>query len=429
MITSFHTDLTRKNRVSHMLADRYKIIKEFKAGGFSQTFLAKDLQHSEHQRCVIKKLQPKDTDAFTVKMARQLFSNEVNVLKRLGQHTQIPQLYTSFTEGPDQYLVEEFIAGHSLAREFRWGWRWSETKVLALLQDLLTTLAFVHRKQIVHRDLKPENLIRRQHDQRIVLIDFGAVKNHQTNPDAVVGTHGYMPLEQIEGRAKLSSDVYAVGMIALRALTGVDPTKQKFAVHEQTGNIKWRCYCTISPGLSNLIDTMINDKAHLRYGSATEALKAVNALIETLDTSVPDRRRFLQAAGYGAMGILGAGIALPAFTQSPANAAVKSSVPETTTSSPPSEVPVQKTSSVSKTTPLAAAPLTLNKEELIRRYGSYNECRKAAKARGIKFNCTPTWDKLAQAFGYSDAMQEISHRYMAAYPNESLSGIKVEVNL
>ena len=424
-----------------MLADRYKIIKEFKTGGFSQTFLAKDLQHPDQQHCVIKKLRPKDTDEFTIKTARQLFSKEVNVLKKLGYHTQIPQLYETFTEDQEFYLVEEFIKGHSLAREFRWGWHWSETKVLALLQNILTTLAFVHRQRVIHRDLKPENMIRRQRDQSIVLIDFGSIQAPQTYSDAVVGTDGYMPTEQLDGHPRLSSDVYAVGMIALQALTGINPNRQALSTHAQTGDIRWRRYRTVSPGLATVIDRMICCDVRQRYRSAAETLNAVNALIEALDTSSAptQRRRFLQAAGHGAMGLLGAGIVLPALTPDPQGKRVSA----LTSVSPaaPSPAPAPESSAVSVTSPppqkpnqrvnppLISAPTPLERAELIQRYGSYNECRKIAKARGIKFNGTPTWEKLAQAFSYSEAMQEISHRYMVAYPNATLSGIKVEVNL
>jgi serine/threonine protein kinase len=422
-----------------MLADRYKILKEFKTGGFSQTFLARDLQHPEHQHCIIKKLRPKDDDAFTVRTARQLFTKEVNVLQKLGHHPQIPQLYTTFTDNEDFYLVEEFIVGHSVAREFRWGWHWSETKVLALLQNILSTLAFVHRQGVIHRDLKPENLIRRQRDQSIVLIDFGCIHDRHANPDAVAGTDGYMPVEQLEGHPRLSSDVYAVGMIALQALTGINPNRQAFSTHEQTGDLQWHRYRSTSPGLSHVVDRMVRCDVRQRYSSASEVLNAVNALIETFnasETSVPDRRRFLRAAGHGAMGLLGVGIALPALTPDPrrGDRTPLSVSPPAPVSPPPVRDPVSASSVSRQHQELSKSvstlvPTPLDKAELMRRYGSYNECRKAAKARGIKFNCTPTWDKLAQAFGYSDAMQEISHRYMAAHPNASLSGIKVEVNL
>ncbi|MGF1604093.1 MAG: serine/threonine protein kinase [Thermosynechococcaceae cyanobacterium] len=276
-----------------MLAGRYKIIKKFKNGGFSQTYLAKDLQHPAQQRCVIKKLQPPDTDDFTVNAANQLFTEEVNVLKRLGHHTQIPQLYTTFTEDQEFYLVEEFMPGHSLAQELRWGRRWNGAKILTLVQSILTPLAFVHRQGVIHRDIKPENLIRNQSDQSIVLIDFGSTQRCRTSSTAVVGTEGYIAPEQLEGYPTLASDVYAVGIIALQALTGINPTKRTFAIDEQTGGIKWKRYPKISVDLSTIIDAMVCCDVRHRYRSASEALNSINSLLDTGGTpSVPTRRRF-----------------------------------------------------------------------------------------------------------------------------------------
>lgn len=263
-----------------MLAGRYKIIKEFKDGGFSQTFLAKDLQHPKQQRCVIKKLQPPETDAFTVKTARLLFMDEINVLKKLGHHAQIPQLYTSFTEDQDFFLVEEFVKGRSLAQELRWGWKWREAKILDLLKSILPPLAFVHRQGVIHRDLKPANLIRRQQDKAIVLIDFGSTQRCQTTSDAVVGTEGYISPEQLKGHPKLCSDVYTVGIIALQALTGIDPIKWTFDRDERSGNIHWHRYPKISSELANVIDKMVCYDTSRRYSSASEALSTINTLFE-----------------------------------------------------------------------------------------------------------------------------------------------------
>ncbi|PZD70761.1 Serine/threonine-protein kinase C [Acaryochloris thomasi RCC1774] len=408
-----------------MLAGRYKIIKEFKDGGFSQTFLAKDQRHPQQRRCVIKKLQPQDTDAFTVKTARHLFTEEVNALKKLGHYTQIPQLYTTFTDGSDFYLVEEFVVGRSLARELRWGRNWSEARVLELLQNILTTLAFVHRQGVIHRDLKPQNLIRRQSDQSIVLIDFGSIQQCQTSSDAVVGTDGYIPPEQLQGYPNLCSDVYAVGMVALQALTGIDPTKRAFDVDERTGKVNWGRYPKISSDLANVIDTMVCYKLRDRYSSASEALRSINTLFETprRSAAVPTRRRFLRFVG--AFGLLGTGLALPTLlSNSETSDRVSFQLPLPTASSgrsPKADEP--------KPFPLVPVPTPLEKAELIERYGSYNECCKIAVARGIQFHGAPSWEKLIQAFSYLDAIQEFSHGYMAAYPSLALSEVKFEVNL
>ncbi len=295
------------------LAERYKITKALGSGGFSQTYLATDTQHPEKRRCIVKKLQPESDDLFTVKTSRRLFATEVKVLKRLGDYDQIPQLFDDFEEDQDFFLVEQYIEGKSLKQELGWR-RWSEAKVIAFLQDVLTTLAYVHQRRVIHRDLKPANLIRRKKDKKIVLIDFGSVKNKRRIVQTVViGTDGYMPSEQSIGRPHFSSDVYAVGIIAIQALTGIDPSKGKLAYDSKTGEIAWRRYISVSPLLGEIIDKMVCYDFRQRYPSAVEALAAVNGLIAEVPSM--ERRQMLQTAASWGAGLLGVGLAYGAFTQ------------------------------------------------------------------------------------------------------------------
>lgn len=299
--------------LGNTLADRYKITKALGSGGFSKAFLAIDTQRPDQRRCIVKQLQPESDDAFTVKTSRRLFATEVKVLKRLGNYDQIPQLFDDFEENQDFFLVEQYIEGNSLKRELGWR-RWSEAKVITFLQDVLTTLAYVHQRRVIHRDLKPANLIRRKQDKKIVLIDFGAVKNKRRIAQTVViGTDGYMPSEQSIGRPNFSSDVYAVGIIAIQALTGLDPTKGKLSFDAKSGEITWRRYASVSPMLGDIIDKMVCYDFRQRYSSATEALAAINELKTTVPAIA--RRQLMQAAASWGVGLLGTGLAYGAFTQ------------------------------------------------------------------------------------------------------------------
>ncbi len=78
---------------------------------------------------------------------------------------------------------------------------------------------------------------------------------------------------------------------------------------------------------------------------------------------------------------------------------------------------------------LLPAPTRVNKAELLERYGSYNGCRKTAKALGIRFNKTPTWEKLEAAFSYQEACQQLVQQYLKLHPSQLLSGITIEVQL
>jgi serine/threonine-protein kinase len=297
-----------------ILADRYKIIKSLGVGGFGETFLAQDIQQPDKRRCIIKQFNPESNDAFTLATGRRLFKTEAKVLQRLGENDQIPQLFDSFEEKREFYLVQQFVEGRSLNEELRWSQRWSEGKVIAFLKDVLSILAFVHSQNVIHRDLKPANLIRRRTDGKIVLIDFGSVKQllpYQTSPaylpsqTVVIGTNGYMPGEQSTGRPRFSSDVYAVGIIAIQALTGRNPNQKQLPENPDTGEILWRRYANVSPALAAVIDTMVRYDFRERYPSAIEALEAVNQLPPP---PLLTRRRFLQlAASFAGLGFLGGG--------------------------------------------------------------------------------------------------------------------------
>jgi eukaryotic-like serine/threonine-protein kinase len=220
----------------HNPPNRYEIIKDLGGGGFGDTYLAKDLNLPGKPPCVVKHLQPTDNSPTGLALARRLFDTEAQVLYNLGnQCQQIPTFFDNFEENGQFYLVQEFIDGHDLKTEIIAGQQLSESDVITLLKSILEVLAVAHEHQpkaVIHRDIKPANLMRRRQDDKIILIDFGAVKeinqlivkaNGDVTTTVPIGTPGYRPREQAKGKPKLCSDVYAVGMIGIQALTGIHP--------------------------------------------------------------------------------------------------------------------------------------------------------------------------------------------------------------
>ena len=271
-----------------LLGGRYQVIRRLGSGGFSRTFLVCDLHLPNHPKCVIKQLKVQDKDTGTLDMARRMFDTEARVLYQLGSHPQIPTLLAHFEENQEFYLAQEYIEGSRLNSQVEEGKPWSETRVVLLLQEILEILAFVHRQQVIHRDVKPSNLIRRHRDGKIVLIDFGAVKQVTSSPlvDAetgatnltvAIGTHGYMPNEQYAGKPRFSSDVYAVGMLGIRALTGIHP--QKLEEDPISCELAWHGHASsVSSALTEVLDTMVRYDFRDRYPTAQEALEALQFL-------------------------------------------------------------------------------------------------------------------------------------------------------
>ncbi|MBW4495278.1 MAG: serine/threonine protein kinase [Oscillatoria princeps RMCB-10] len=272
------------------LGGRYHIIRELGKGGFGRTFLAEDRQMPYNPRCAVKQLKPQATDPFALQTARRLFDTEAKTLYELGSHPQIPRLLAHFEENQEFFLVEEFIEGHELSQELTPGKAMSEVEVIALLRDILEVLAFVQQHGVIHRDLKPSNLIRRDLDGKIVLIDFGAVKQISTQVvetsgafdsktvtlTVAVGTPKYMPSEQAEGQPKFCSDIYALGIIGIQALTGI-PASQ-LSKDPATAEVIWRNRLPVSDELAALLDRMVRYDFRERCQTAAEALQALDSL-------------------------------------------------------------------------------------------------------------------------------------------------------
>lgn len=291
MFRNFFGSREQPTLIGKVLRNRYKVSEKLGYGAFGDTYLARDQDLPGRPDCVVKHLKPKNYSPELLSVAWRLFETEAKILHRLGsEYDRIPKLSAYFKENGEFYLVQEYIEGQDLGKELLPGKRLSESYVTRLLEDILTVLKVVHDNNVIHQDIKPPNLMRRK-DGKIVLIDFGAVKEisqlamnaqGQTSVTVAIGTEGYMPSEQGTGRPKFASDIYAVGMIGIQALTGIAP--HLLPEDSQTGEIVWRNQAQVSDNLARLLEKMVRYDFRQRYADAADALKA---LLETVVGSSP----------------------------------------------------------------------------------------------------------------------------------------------
>jgi eukaryotic-like serine/threonine-protein kinase len=191
------------------------------------------------------------------------------------------------------FMVQDFIEGADLGKQYLNGRCWSESEIKAMLIDLLEVLDYVHQHQIVHRDIKPENIIQRHEDKRYVLIDFGAVKelnvveknsdNAEKNSDnLVVGTAGYRAPEHLRGEPCSSSDIYGLGITAIQLLTRTHPSY----LPRVADQLSWQEKALVTPELASVIDRMICPQLVDRYQSAQEVITDLHKLPDTLPINV-----------------------------------------------------------------------------------------------------------------------------------------------
>ncbi len=278
-------DANRADLIGMLLCDRYRIIKILGAGGFGETYLAQDTLRPGNPVCVVKQLKIISDNPKAHRLARRLFEAEAVVLGKLGEHSQIPRLLAYFEVQDSFYLVQEMIEGRLLRKLLSRSRPISQKAVVHLLKDLLPVVSFVHSRNVIHRDIKPSNIIRRRSDGRYVLIDFGAVKNisnkiagsaTQITSTVGIGTQGYMPSEQSAGMPTVRSDIYALGITAIEALTGRPPHALQ---RSEDGEIIWsHTIDDISPALSSIINKMVRYDFNKRYHSAEAVLSDLEQL-------------------------------------------------------------------------------------------------------------------------------------------------------
>jgi eukaryotic-like serine/threonine-protein kinase len=261
---------------------RYQIIKRLGKGGFAHTYLAKNLAAPGEPQCVVKQLRPKVEHPRML----QLFQLEATILDRF-KHSQIPKMVECFEHQGDQFMVQDFVAGDDLSKEFTIGHQWSEAKVVRFLREMLKVLGYVHQQQAIHRDIKPANIIRRWDNGKLCLIDFGAVQDlsDSIDPATVVGTPGYHPPEQVDGVATFSSDIYALGMTAIQFVTGQYPAHLP---KDETKEVVWRDLTSISDRLAMILVQMTRVDEIDRY-ECTMAVLADLEPLRYLDDELPEQ--------------------------------------------------------------------------------------------------------------------------------------------
>lgn len=158
------------------------------------------------------------------------FLDEAQVLARI-QHPYVVRVKRYFCANGTAYIVMDYEEGQPLSAILTDGETLTEPEVRGLLEDVVPALRAVHEQGYLHRDIKPANLYVRAHDQRVILIDFGAARmtvGRRSQSITSMVTPGYSPPEQYttrNDRYGTWTDIYALGAVLYRCVTGHTPTE------------------------------------------------------------------------------------------------------------------------------------------------------------------------------------------------------------
>jgi serine/threonine protein kinase len=263
--------------IGQVLQQRYRIDRQLGQKTGRRTFLAHDLQGNE---AVVIKLLIFNSEFIWDDL--KLFEREAGTLKNL-QHPSIPQYRDYFEFDLPTLkgfaLVQNYIPAPSLEEAFQQGRRFTETEMQELARSLLDILEYLHKFQppMIHRDIKPSNILitdRTAHSiGTIYLVDFGSVQNASAKDGGtvtVVGTYGYMPLEQFGGQTVPASDLYSLGATLVYLIQGVHPAQ----LPQQDGRMQLPP-SQLSPAYQRWLKQMIEPNLQRRFPSVAAARQAL----------------------------------------------------------------------------------------------------------------------------------------------------------
>lgn len=191
----------------------YQNLTEIGNGQIGQTFLAKNVQTG---KIVVKKLVPFSTG--------QVYERIKDI-----HHPNLPHIYEVCFAKDCCIIIEEYISGETLENVLEERKLLSEQEAIKYFTQILEGLKSVHENGVVHRDLTPSNILIST-DFVAKVIDFGIARNSKKGAyqdTCILGTVGYASPEQFgfaqtDGR----SDIYALGILLNKMLTGKLPNEQ-----------------------------------------------------------------------------------------------------------------------------------------------------------------------------------------------------------
>lgn len=276
----------------NVLRNKYHLVRKLYEEEFEIVYLAESKDIAVPTNCLIQQFTPQYISQAQSVAAKHLFHQEATILNNLSNHPQIPSIYDYFEIQGQFFVVQEFILGQSLQEELSKAQPYNQTEIIEFLNNILPILEFIHKYNYIHRDIKPSHLMRNYVNHKIYLINFYSIKEKinpqnlditgQFMPHLTVGTQGYIPMEQHLGRPEFCSDIYALGIVAIQALTQIELTQ---LLYDEHNNPRWHHLLSniadFNPQLLEIIDTMVRCNHRQRYQSAIAIIASLKKLNST----------------------------------------------------------------------------------------------------------------------------------------------------
>ncbi|MBX7083116.1 MAG: serine/threonine protein kinase [Nannocystaceae bacterium] len=276
--------------IGALLADVYRVTRLIGQGGMGRVYEAR------HARLAQRR--------FAIKVMHDELARKPELVTRfrreaetacVAAHPNVVQVFDVHeTELGTPYIVAELLEGEDLGQRLDRVGRLDVATTIPIVRQLCAALSSAHGQGVVHRDLKPDNVFLLGGEAPTVkLLDFGIARvddtgaGNRTRTGVIMGTPAYMAPEQARGaRVDARADIYSVGAILYRCLTGHQPFEAEDPAATLTMVLTREPARprTLAPALPESIELVIERamarKVEERYQSLAELDAALAALQE-----------------------------------------------------------------------------------------------------------------------------------------------------
>lgn len=269
------------------LLEKYEFVKLLGTGGWGNVYKAIDL--NLRREVAIKHLK---ADSAKDKIALKRFLREAETIAAFN-HPNIVMIYAFEEVNNNHYIVMEYAQRGTLEDLLSKTGPLAIGQVFDLTVGICDALKLVHSREIIHRDIKPSNILLFMNaEDRLIpkLADFGLARtaDRLTEGDNVLGTVAYMSPEQGRGEeADMRSDIYSLGVLIYKALTGRLPYEGTLVemLNMLMGNIERKPPVPVSEireDVSDTLNQLVMKAISLEPEKRFQSLQTMSAAFQTL---------------------------------------------------------------------------------------------------------------------------------------------------
>ncbi len=230
---------------------------------------------------------------------REYFMAEAEKIGQFEHPNILP--FLEFGEGEGLlYTVTPFIASGTLENLLKQvGGKFSAMQALPIMQQLCSAIQYAHDRDVVHGNIKPSNVFVAP-DGRMLLADFGIVRGYDDSQQSLTrvgwGSAEYAAPEQSLGVLRHASDIYALGVLLFRIITGYPPFTGQTPVEVLLKHVRQQTPSarSIDPGISDAVDGVLQmamrKRSDDRFASAEEMSNALLAAVTFSPVASPVAR-------------------------------------------------------------------------------------------------------------------------------------------